>query len=149
MLTHGHTKGGKCSKTYLAWRNARQRCYNPHNENYPRYGGRGIRVCARWRSFIKFLADMGEAPAGMTLDRKNNDGDYNIGNCEWTTRRDNVRNSTVSKYLTFQGVRMRLGEWEQAVGLRQGTLGRRLLSGWPVEAALFEPTQTQFIRRQQ
>ncbi len=88
-------KHGLClSRTYNSWCAMIQRCTNPRAPSYPRYGGRGIKICDRWRdSFESFLADMGERPARMTLDRyPNNDGNYEPGNCRWATRADQNRN---------------------------------------------------------
>jgi len=87
-MVHGHaskTKYGCQSKTYIAWVNMKGRCLNPQSTYYPYYGGRGITVCDEWLQFTNFLNDMGESPAGLTLDRIDNDGHYEPGNCRWVS----------------------------------------------------------------
>ena len=85
-IKHGHTKGDKPTITYQAWVNMRRRCSDKNNPSYCNYGRRGVKVCKRWQnSFENFLADMGEGPEGLTLDRINNDGNYTKNNCQWAT----------------------------------------------------------------
>lgn len=90
--THEHTG----SRTYRAWTDLRRRCNNPNRKDFKYYGGRGIRVCQRWDSFENFLADMGECPEGLTIDRINVNGDYESSNCRWATRLEQTRNRRVS-----------------------------------------------------
>lgn len=86
------THGFSGTAMYNAWKIMRKRCSDPAHENYKHYGGRGIKVCARWEEFANFLADMGERPEGMELDRKDNDRDYEPGNCRWVSHKDNCNN---------------------------------------------------------
>src|ERR1700740_1627845 len=79
--THGHTRNGQTTKAYRCWANMLQRCYNPDNGAYENYGGRGIKVCRRWHKFENFLADMGESPRRLTLERKDNEKGYCKANC--------------------------------------------------------------------
>jgi hypothetical protein len=92
QLRHGHTWAGGGTPTYKTWSSMVRRCSNPKAGGWERYGGRGIKVCERWLKFDNFLADMGKRPPNLTLDRKNNDGNYEPGNCRWATRSEQQHN---------------------------------------------------------
>lgn len=89
--THGHTVGTR-SSMYRTWSSMRNRCNNPRHPAYPHYGARGIAVCARWNNFEYFLADMGDRPTGLSLDRIDNDQGYSSENCRWATKAQQSQN---------------------------------------------------------
>jgi hypothetical protein len=134
--------------TYRSWFHMWQRCRNKNSKDYPRWGGRGVRVCERWEDFRNFLADMGERPAGKTLDRyPNQQGNYEPGNCRWATKSEQVWNSTAVRLVPFNGESLPVSEWARRTGISRVTLEARLLRGWPVERALTEPTNTPAARK--
>lgn len=114
----------------------RQRCSNPKATGYCNYGGRGIKVCERWMSFKNFITDMGEPPEGMSLERIDNDGNYEPNNCKWGTRPDQARNRRSNKLLMYKGQILCAKDWSKKLGLSYSTLQWRLNSGWSIADAL-------------
>ncbi len=96
-MRHGHAKNGKLSGTYVSWSNMKRRCTNPNDNRFKTHGARGVTVCARWQSFSNFLADMGERPDGLSIERINVNGNYEPSNCKWATPTEQARNRTNNK----------------------------------------------------
>jgi hypothetical protein len=128
-------------RTYNSWENMRRRCFNPKHHRFARYGGRGITVCQRWKdSFANFLADMGPRPEGKTIDRINNDGNYEPENCRWATYAEQAKDGgTPRRFVTYRGVTKWIGQWEAILGFGHGTLANRLKQGWSLEQAFEIP----------
>ena len=145
---HGHATNGQKSPEYLSWRAMRARCANPKNPAYPRYGGRGITVCTRWMTFENFLADMGARPAGLSLDRIDNDRGYEPGNCRWATRREQAANQRGRNLVVIAGVSDTLQGWQEKYRLSDGLVRYRMRQfGWPAEQAITTPKQRRRINR--
>lgn len=134
-IKHGHNRNPKSrSPTYTAWHGMKQRCLNPKHINYARYGGRGISVCAAWLDFTAFLADMGERPDGLTLDRIDTDGNYEPGNCRWATMKEQCNNwSAAAQFLvSYGGEQYTLQMLADKLGINRYTLRQRILvQRWP------------------
>lgn len=112
--------------TYRSWINMRRRCSLPHRPEYPLYGGRGIEVCDEWmRSFDAFFRDMGERPEGTSLDRIDNDGPYEKGNCRWAPPKVQARNRRGNRIVNWKGREMCLAQACEESGLSRDTLRRR------------------------
>lgn len=105
---HGHAI--KATREYRTWGSMKSRCYNKNNRGYERYGGRGIKMCDRWLDFKNFLADMGPKLPGMSIDRIDNDGDYEPSNCRWADRKTQMRNTSRTKLNAKVVARLRAGE---------------------------------------
>ncbi len=124
---------------YHVWMAMLYRCYGTKGSSYPDYGGRGIRVCYRWRrSFANFLKDMGPRPSRRhSIDRfPNQNGNYEPGNCRWATITQQTRNTRRNNLLTHDGKTLCLAEWSEITGINQGTLRSRRRLGWDAKRIL-------------
>ncbi len=135
--------GLSSTREYRAWQMMRLRCTVPSNAAYANYGGRGIRVCARWLNDVAaFVADMGPKPSlAHELDRRDNNGHYEPGNCRWVLRKVNDRNRRSNRVLDFNGARRPLAEWCELLALPRDTVKKRLDGGWTVDEALTVPVR--------
>lgn len=132
-------------REYRIWTDMKTRCYNPNASRYPRYGGRGITVCDRWKhDFKAFLKDMGPCPKGLSIDRIDNDGDYEPSNCKWSDPRQQTINSSHARMLTKDGRTQCIADWSRELGIPQKLIQGRLYRGWPDERAL---TTERFINK--
>lgn len=128
---------------YVSWTAMKSRCLNEDSEAYPKYGGRGITICDQWiTSFDCFLADMGPRPDGYTLERKDNNGNYEPANCIWATRATQNRNKGNTRHIEFRGETKLLADWCREFGLNPQTASRRLECGWSVLDTFTKATQT-------
>lgn len=130
------THGLKDHPLYQMWNGMKQRCSNPRNPKYKNYGGRGIQVCDRWLDFSNFIEDMGEAPQGMSINRINNDGNYEPSNCQWATPKEQSNNQRSNRVLEFNGKKQTLAQWAEELNINYGTLLDRLNEEWSIEDAL-------------
>lgn len=131
---------------YKAWQAMIVRCHVPGSQNYRNYGARGIRVDSEWRrSFVAFYEHVGPRPSTKhSIDRIDNDGNYEPGNVRWATVAQQKDNTRIAKLLTFQGKTMSIGKWARALGVSDQTLRSRIGKlGWSVEEALSTPADEQ------
>lgn len=128
---------------YELWRGMIRRCHDPGATGFSNYGGRGIKVCQRWRrSFHNFVSDVGQRPSpDHTLDRKNNNGNYEPRNVQWASKNDQARNTRRNRFLTAHGKTQTLEAWVSDTHLHKSTLFNRLRRGWSIADALDTPPQ--------
>lgn len=134
------THGMADSPEYRSWTAMVRRCTDSSAAGYHRYGGRGITVCDRWiDSFEAFYADMGPRPRGTTLDRRENDGNYEPGNCRWATRQEQAGNMSTTVLITANGRTQPMEVWARELGCANKTLAYRLKKGMTHEEAINTP----------
>lgn len=136
--THGESR----TALYKTWARILNRCNNPNTERFPRYGGRGIMVCKRWKEFKNFADDMRASfKKGLSLDRIDNNGDYSKENCRWATLEQQMNNTSNNRILVHDGKTMTMAEWARYLNIKNYILRSRFHRDWSVERAL-----TQMVR---
>jgi hypothetical protein len=131
-----HGVGG--TPEYKAWHSMVARCTDPDHHQYRNYGARGIRVCEQWLSDpAAFVADMGKRPSARhSIDRRNNDGHYEPGNCRWATAKQQGRNTRANTVITWNGKTQCIAEWADELGVPSARISSRFRRGKPLEMVL-------------
>lgn len=137
-VTH-HQSG---TKLYDVWCAAKARCNNPKNKNYKHYGGRGIKVCDEWENSFQAFYEWAMANGykeGLSIDRIDNDGNYEPANCRWVTQEEQCNNRRTSHKLTYEGETHTITEWSKITGIKRKIISQRVNNlGWSIERALTE-----------
>ncbi len=123
-LKHGESLNGKKTKEFRAYSHMKERCLNKDHKEYKNYGGRGIKVCSRWiESYVNFINDVGRSPSSKhSLDRENNEGNYEPSNVRWTTSKTQNRNKRTNFWIEFNGKKMILTDWANYFGVTAPTI---------------------------
>lgn len=140
--TSRQTHGKANSRVYTIWKGMLRRCGLMGNQPHDSYAGRGITVCERWHKFENFLADMGEPAEKHSIERINNDGNYEPGNCRWATHKQQMNNLRRSAKVTWDGETMTYSQRADFFGMSQHILGNRLRAGWDFEKAVTTPVKS-------
>jgi hypothetical protein len=137
---HGHATNVGLSPTFRSWQNMKARCTNPRVRGYERYGGRGVKVCAEWQNdFGRFLSDMGTRPSlKHSIERINNNGIYEPGNCRWATHAEQARNRRNNHIVEYRGRKMSAAEAAEIAGVSHKKVLYRLSVGRDIERALYD-----------
>lgn len=131
-------------RLYGIWSGMKDRCFNANNTNYHRYGGRGITVCEEWKKDFVPFRDWAWANGyndSLSIDRVNNDGNYEPTNCRWATREVQANNTSTNHYITINVTTKTIAEWSKITGVPERTIWARLNNGWSEEDALFIPVE--------
>lgn len=162
QLTTGQTKSCGCLKNidkikhhktgtrlYIIWANIKQRCYNIKSTSYKRYGARGITLCSEWQQFEPFYnwAIQNGYQDNLSIDRIDNNGNYEPANCRWTTRKEQARNTRRNRYITINQKTHCLSEWAEIKGIKISQIEGRLRDGWTYERAIMTPFRNKAKRR--
>lgn len=135
-INHGLGK----TPEYSVWYDMKRRCYNKNNKSYKYYGGRGIQICDRWlESFLNFYKDMGPRPPKFTIERRDNNKNYEPDNCYWADRKTQANNTSQNRYITYNGETLTVAQWGEKLGLGREIIKDRLRWGWSIEDIMTTP----------
>lgn len=123
--------------TRISWEKMVARCKQKNDRKFATYGAAGITVCDEWATFAGFLKDMGERPAGHTLDRCDGSKGYSKDNCRWATPKEQANNMRSNVFLEYDGLRLTITQWAEKLQLSWGCIGARLSRGLPIDQVLF------------
>lgn len=136
VTKHGKARRGQHSRSYKAWMGMKRRCHNPNDKTYLEYGAKGITVIDRWHVYENFLADMGECPDGLSIERIDYTKGYSPENCKWATTHEQCRNRSNNRKITAFGRTQVLTDWANEFGIPVSALTYRIDAGWDVETAI-------------
>lgn len=140
MITHGESK----TKLNKVWRNIKDRCFNQNNKRYSHYGGRGITICNEWRDDYVCFRDWALSNGyayGLSIDRINNDGNYEPRNCRWVDSIKQNNNFSRNRNITYRGKTLSISQWAKLSGLHRNTIDFRIKKGWDIEDVFNKPLQ--------
>lgn len=138
VTIHGMTR----TRTFKSWDSMKQRCTNPKSPDYHKYGGRGIKICDRWlHNFDNFIEDMGERPKGRTLDRIDNNKNYEKSNCRWATSDEQLSNRRNTIKIEYYGCLLTIKELSEVTGIEEKLIRDRHRAGWSVKKIVSTPNR--------
>ena len=144
LIERSTTHGGHGTRLYDIWHSMKQRCYYKKHIGYESYGGRGIKVCQEWKNDFSNFRDWANSSGyskSLSIDRVDNDGNYEPNNCKWSTVKEQSNNRRSNRFLSHKGETKTLSEWADVLDINDNTLSMRLNSGWSVERTLEEPVR--------
>jgi hypothetical protein len=138
--SHGYAN---TEKLYGVWKSMIQRCRDPHITRAKSYVDKGVSVCEEWKDYAVFRewAIASGYSEGLSIDRIDNDGNYEPSNCKWSTNKEQANNRSTNRYITHEGKTLTVSQWAEVIGIARDTLKRRLYCGWSVEKALTTPVR--------
>ena len=139
---HGQARKRNCTRLYNIWCGIKARCYNSHVKDFKHYGGKGIKMCEEWVSNFNAFSTWAESNGyndTLTIDRIDNNKNYEPSNCRWVTRKEQSKNTSQNHYITFNEETKLLTEWSKQTGINATTILNRLNRGWSIEKTLTTP----------